>query len=188
MRGDRFHGRVRTSAHLCAEPGCRERGEFRAPLQDHGFDGPGAYRWLCLDHVRAFNDRYNFFDGMSPDEIAEAQLPYAAWPRETRAFSANPDRPPRWTDFNDPLDAISARFRERKAEAAADARFTAQDRAALKTLGLGENADRKALRTAYSALVRKYHPDRNGGDRSFETRLQAVVEAYQHLRSAAAFA
>ena len=37
-------------------------------------------------------------------------------------------------------------------------------------------------------LVRQYHPDRNGGDRSFETRLQAVVEAYQLLRRAKAFA
>ena len=65
---------------------------------------------------------------------------------------------------------------------------TPQERRALDTLGLELDADRKALRGRYSELVRRYHPDRNGGDRSFETRLREVVEAYQLLRKAAAFA
>ena len=50
------------------------------------------------------------------------------------------------------------------------------------------DADRKALRTRYSQLVRRYHPDRNGGDRSMESKLQAVVEAYNLLKSSALFA
>jgi curved DNA-binding protein CbpA len=37
-------------------------------------------------------------------------------------------------------------------------------------------------------LLRRYHPDHNGGDRSHEAALQGVIEAYQHLRKAAAFA
>ena len=66
--------------------------------------------------------------------------------------------------------------------------FTPEERRALDVLGLGRDADRSALRQRYSQLVRRYHPDRNGGDRSFETRLQAVVEAYQLLRHAKSFA
>lgn len=64
----------------------------------------------------------------------------------------------------------------------AASRLTSEDQRALKTLGLNDDADRRALRTRYSELVRKYHPDRNGGDRRFEKKLQAVVEAYQLLR------
>ena len=55
-------------------------------------------------------------------------------------------------------------------------------------LGLDPQADRQRLRRRYSELVRRYHPDRNGGDRSHEGRLQRVVEAYQLLCKAAAFA
>ena len=62
-----------------------------------------------------------------------------------------------------------------------------EDRKALKTLGLGENADRRALRSRYSELVRKFHPDRNGGDRSHEKALQETIAAYTHLKSAPAF-
>src|SRR3546814_9268298 len=55
-------------------------------------------------------------------------------------------------------------------------------------LGLGTDADRNALRRRYAELVRRYHPDRNGGDRGHEKSLQAVIEAYTQLKSRPAFA
>jgi curved DNA-binding protein CbpA len=65
---------------------------------------------------------------------------------------------------------------------------SAGDRKALKVLGLSVDADRTALRTRYAELVRKFHPDRNGGDRTHEKALQAVIEAYQSLKARPAFA
>lgn len=188
----KFHGRIEGAADRCAVPGCGEPGEFRAPVTRGDFDGPGTWRYLCLDHVRAHNSRYNYFDGMSPEEIEAAQSPIAAWERRTRAFAhAGGDPPPAWADFTDPLDAIGARFRRRTGETGsglAPDRFTAAERKALGVLGLKDNADRTALRKRYSELVRRYHPDRNGGDRSHERALGAVIEAYQRLKGAAAFA
>src|SRR4051794_11934582 len=105
----RFHGRVDDINRPCGRDGCDQPGEFRAPADRGGrggFDGPGTWQWLCLDHVRAFNSSYNFFEGMSADEINVEQRPFAGWERETRAFSANPNTGPRWADFTDPLDAI----------------------------------------------------------------------------------
>lgn len=187
----RFHGRVEANGRVCAEPGCDAPGEFRAPLLDaapNGRDGPPPFRWMCLDHVRAFNSGYNFFNGMSADEIHLAQRPYAGWDRETRAFTGA-DRGPRWADFSDPLDAIAARFRREPAPERRDGKpLSGQDRASLKVLGLEADADRSALRRRYSELVRKFHPDRNGGDRSHEAALQGVIAAYQQLRQAPAFA
>lgn len=189
----RFHGRVEANGRVCAEPGCAEPGEFRAPLLDGELsrrDGPPPFRWMCLDHVRAFNSGYNFFNGMSVDEIHLAQRPYAGWEQETRGFAGGgADRGPRWADFADPLDAIAARFRREPAPERADGKpLSGQDRASLKALGLEADADRTALRKRYSELVRRYHPDRNGGDRGFETELRQVIAAYQQLRQAPAFA
>ena len=195
MANDRFHGRREANGRLCNWPDCEEPGEFRAPgPRTSGFDGPGDYRWFCLDHVRAFNSGYDYFAGMSPDEILRAQSPIHGWGNESRAFrpTAGIDSPPRWADFADPLEAISARARDhmrsRMPQARSDGRLvTPEERRALEALGLPVDADRRALRTRYSELVRRYHPDRNGGDRSYESRLQGVVEAYQLLRKAAAF-
>ncbi len=189
MKSGKWHGRVEGAAACCAVPGCDEPGEFRAPLTPGGFDGPGTYYFLCLDHVRAHNARYNFFAGMSPDEIEAAQSPIAGWERGVRAFANAPgaDPGPAWGDFRDPLDAIAARFRPGTARARTD-RFTPREREALDVLGLADDADRMLLRKRYSELVRRYHPDRNGGDRAHEKKLVRVIDAYQLLKVAQAFA
>ena len=195
MRGDRFHGRYEATDTECQAPGCAEPGEFRAPgSRGPSFDGPGDWRWVCLDHVREFNAGYDWFAGMSADEIYAAQSPASGWRTESPSFrsGAGVDGLPRWADFDDPLDAIGARAGDIRARAGGRheelGRFTPREREALAVMGLGPRTERTELRRRYSELVRRYHPDRNGGDRSHERRLQRVVEAYQLLRRAAAFA
>ena len=184
----RMHGRVEGARDRCAAPGCTAPGEFKAPLQPANFDGPGSWRFLCLDHVREHNSHYNFFNGMSAEEIQDAQGPLGGWERTSRPFASNgADPPPRWSDFSDPLDAISGRFAHIR-QSNEPSRFSRPERWALSVLGLGEDADRHALRQRYSNLVRRYHPDKNGGDRSHEGRLREVIESYQLLRKSAAFA
>ena len=163
-------------------PGCGQPGEYKAPLAPANFNGPGSWRLLCLDHVREHNAKYNFFEGMTPEEISDAQSPFGGWERSTRAFATIGDPGPAWSDFSDPLDAIAAQFRGGRSDAPSTSRFSQPERRALSVLGLAEDADRHALRNRYSKLVRRYHPDRNGGDRSHERRLGEVIEAYQLLR------
>ena len=187
-RQTKWHGRVAGANARCSVRGCREPGEFRAPLTASDFDGPGTWQWLCLDHVREHNAKYNFFEGMSPEEIQAAQSPIAGWDRATRAFAhAGTDTGPAWRDFADPLDAIAARFQPEPRRRAID-RFTAKERHALGVMGLKDDTGLHQVRKRYSELVRRYHPDRNGGDRSHEKKLRAVIEAWQVLRVAKAFA
>jgi hypothetical protein len=192
----RFHGRHDDRIQHCQAPGCDEPGQFRAPgVRPSGFDGPGESLWFCLDHVREFNARYDFFAGMSAEEIVAAQHPAAGWASSstTRAFRADAGAGgvPRWADFDDPLEAIGARaadIRRRAQRGVQATRFTRDEQEALATMDLPADMDRAALRRRYSELVRRYHPDRNGGDRSHESRLSRVVEAYQLLRRSAALA
>lgn len=185
-RQERFHGRVSGHARPCAHAGCEEAGEFRAPLRRE--TGGKGWQWLCLDHVRAFNARYNYFDGMSAEEIEQAQRPYAGWERETRAFAhAGASPGPRWQEFHDPLDAINAHFRTARPRDNGRP-LSDSDRRNLKVMELEPDADRRALRTRYAELLRRYHPDHNGGDRSHEKRLQQVIAAYTALKGRPAFA
>ena len=184
----RMHGRVEGATGHCAVPGCRNRGEYKAPARPADFDGPGEWQMLCLDHVREHNSKYNYFEGMSPDEITEAQGPYGGWERPSRRFRpVGSDPPPAWSDFADPLDAIGARFRDIRRDQQ-PSRFTRDERRALGALGLAEDTDLHAVRRRYSQLVRRYHPDRNGGDRSKEEKLGQVIDAWQLLKKAKAFA
>lgn len=191
MRGDRFHGRFETEIRGCDAPECAKAGEFRAPgPRGPSFDGPGDYRWFCLDHVREFNSGYDWFEGMSADEIIAAQSPVSGWVSTARVFRAADmgDAMPRWADYEDPLDAIHARAAGIKSRARRQAKmqmkggFGTEEVQALEVLGLDTRIDRLKLRRRYAELVRRYHPDRNGGDRSHEVRLGLVVQAYQVLR------
>ena len=186
-RQTKWHGRVEGVETHCSVRGCKEPGEFRAPLTPSDFDGPGHWRWLCLEPVREHHSRYNFFEGLSSEEIEAAPSPIAGWDRATRAFAhSGADAGPVWRDFADPLDAISARFRPEARRRAVD-RFTAKERHALGVMCLKDDADLHRVRKRYSELVRRYHPDRNGGDRSHERKLGQVIEAWQTLKAAKAF-
>lgn len=165
----------------CGHAGCPAPAEFRAPKSNRVAGAVGGWQWLCLDHVREFNSGYNFFDGMSPDAIAAAQSPLAGWERAAHDPGLR---------FADPLGMVGDRYgdifmgrRARSGVVLGDSELRA-----LKTLGLDVEATLADIRRAYKALVRRYHPDTNSGDRSQERKLQDVVQAYTHLKSAPAFA
>lgn len=181
-RSPRFHGRVeRTEPTPCAHPGCPNPAEFRAPRSNRVAGEIGGWQWLCLDHVREFNAGYNFFDGMSPEAITAAQSPLAGWERAAHDPTVR---------FNDPLGMARDRYgpdvfagrRAKSGHVLSDV-----DMKALKSLDLGVEASPADIRRSYKSLVRQYHPDANGGDRTHEGKLQAVVQAYTHLKSAPAF-
>ena len=53
----------------CDAPGCEAQGEFRAPRSRSKLND---YLWFCLPHVREYNASWDYYKGMSPQEI-EAQ-------------------------------------------------------------------------------------------------------------------
>lgn len=187
MRGGRFPGE-----RACAHEGCDAPGEYRAPLHRPGSAfappaGPPQWQYFCLEHVRAFNAAWNYFAGMSEAEIWAAQSPYPQWESEVSALHrhADPRRPAGAID--DPLGVLRWRAGTR-AGAAPHPGLTADDRRALDVLGLGQGATLAEVKRRYRALVRRYHPDSNGGDRRHETRLQAVRDAHAHLAASTSFA
>lgn len=189
-RRDRLGGRVPApDGRRCDVAGCTEPGEFRAPRHaGPASDRPQDWRWMCLAHVRAFNAAWDYVAQMPPEERWSALSGHPSWDRATRAFASNAGG---WR-FEDSAGLMRLRFGARWARANGQAAPTAfvspADAAALAVMGLEAGASRAALRARYAELVRRYHPDRNGGDRAHEARLQAVLEAYTHLRRRPALA
>src|ERR1700751_5668050 len=62
--------RVRANEACCDWPGGREGASPRAPK---GRLREGEYWRFCLEHVREYNQSYNFFAGMSDDAVARYQ-------------------------------------------------------------------------------------------------------------------
>ena len=174
----------------CAHPGCPLAGDYRAPVHRPGSalappSGPPQWQYFCLDHVRAFNAGWNYFEGMDADAIFQAQTPYPTWDRETRAFAHNATQ-----DGPDRVDDVLSILRWKTATAtreSAHPRLSREDRQALAKLGLPETATLKEIKAKYRLLARRYHPDANQGSREHEARFQALTEAYTHLEASPGF-
>jgi curved DNA-binding protein len=50
-----------------------------------------------------------------------------------------------------------------------------------ETLGVAKTASEDEIKKAYRGLARKYHPDRNPGDKQAETRFKEIQDAYDVL-------
>ncbi|WP_164730511.1 J domain-containing protein [Pelagibacterium montanilacus] len=183
---------------VCDWEGCENPAPHRAPK---GAKANGEFHNFCLEHVRHYNKAYNYFSGMSDDDIAShAASVNAPGARETWAFGSNrfgksnPEpRKFKTRDYtakrvNDPnnLFARLARNQARTSGTPPEERALTihpQDRAALETLGLEGRRTREEIKSAYKALVKLHHPDANGGDKGSEDRLRLIILAYNHLKT-----
>ncbi|MEA2840880.1 MAG: hypothetical protein QOF41_2210 [Methylobacteriaceae bacterium] len=169
----------------CNFPDCEAVGEFRAPM---GRLREGQYFCFCLDHVRQYNASYNYFNGMTDDAIARFQRDDLVGHRPTwsmgvnragRSFREDPADP---KSFSDPLGLFRARSHRARPETK-QPRYGLAATKALATLGLDDSADSATIKSRYKDLVKRLHPDANGGDRSSEDKLREIIRAYNHLKS-----
>ena len=158
-------------------PGCDLRGEFRAPKSR---DSLHQYWWFCLEHVREYNSKWDFYKGMSAIQI-EAQLRSdTGWQRPTWPLGRLGGSPFDTDKLDDTLDLFGARTRRSPPPAH---RAPAELREPLVTLGLDWPTTIETLKTRYKALAKLHHPDANGGDRAAEERLKLINLAYAALRT-----
>ena len=83
--------------------------------------------------------------------------------------------------------SCAAKGSRRRVRAAAEApkrRYSGVVQRALDTLGLDESANAKAIKAQYKSLVKQFHGDAHGGDRSFEERLRDIIRAHDTLKAA----
>jgi hypothetical protein len=177
------------AATPCDWGGCAASGEYRAPKDRRLAD----YFMFCLEHVRAYNARWDFHAGCSMADL-EAEIRSAAtWERPTwklGTLGAGFRSGRLGARMSDPFGfSAGTDFEDRKKARAEDAQAratpggaTARNRA-LKALELSGPVTLDALKERYKALVKKYHPDANGGSAEAEDRMKVINEAYQTLRA-----
>jgi hypothetical protein len=180
--------RARVSEHVCEWAGCANEATHRAPK---GRGREKDYWRYCLDHVRQYNQNYNFFQGMTDDDVRRYQKDALTGHRPTWKMGTGKNADPgRFYAENgiDPLDMYREFAGGRpsgKTRAKAETRTIRNaERKAFDTLGLDIGASRVEIKSKFHDLVKRHHPDSNGGDRSTEDRLIEIIQAYNYLKSA----
>lgn len=159
-------------APVCDATGCREAGVYKAPKSKDG----GGYRWYCLDHIREYNRKWDFFSGMDRDEI-EAFMRDAVtghrptWGRETLRRHSPQALHDALYEF---LHGEAPKIRRTPP-------LPARIRKALAVLDMEYPYTQRALKARYRALARKHHPDVNKGTRKAEELFKNIAAAYKTL-------
>tara|TARA_Y100000590_G_scaffold288086_1_gene324372 strand:- start:376 stop:894 length:519 start_codon:yes stop_codon:yes gene_type:complete len=164
--------------NICDWDNCKEIGDFKAPLEK---DNSKNYRWLCEDHIKLFNKSWDYFEGMNQSEIEDFLKSDITWHRPTQKFgSADNFFNILW---NNALNDNFSFFNQEKILNNLNGRkLNDKDRSAFKIMGLEFNADWPAVRQKFKTLVKKFHPDRNSGNKQFEDKLKKITLAYSHLK------
>ena len=185
--------RLRAELPPCEWPGCNGGATHRAPK---GREHANEYWRFCLDHVREYNSTYNYFAGMNDDAVAKYQKDALTGHRPTRKMGslggkrgARPGKGFRGSDHasDDPFSLFGdggARANTGRAKTAEARKVFNAQRRALETLGLEDDASRADIKSKFKTLVKRHHPDANGGDRGSEARLREIIQAYNYLKSA----
>jgi hypothetical protein len=171
----------------CDHPGCRRPAATRAPKSR---DITDEHYWFCTAHAAEYNRSWDFFAGMNEGQIRAWQARAATGERPTWSFQASrrsreamAARGASERVFADPFGLFAA-ARRRAEQSAQEKRLGRLERQALIDLDMDATAEPRQIRARYIELVKRCHPDSNGGDRSAEHKLQRVIKAYQTLRKA----
>lgn len=181
---------LKPGERACDHPGCRRAATARAPKSR---DMLNEHYWFCQPHAAEYNRNWNFFAGLSEDEIRRRQedelktggrptweMKAGRMSRESAAFVHKFAKGQ--GGYKDYHELFGGQARHGRAPEPETRRLGKIERNALADLDLDENADGPKIRARYTELVRRLHPDANQGDRSGEHRLQRVIRAYQVLR------
>jgi hypothetical protein len=184
------HG-LKPGQRACEWPACRRPADSRAPKSR---DLPGEHYWFCQTHAGEYNRNWNFFAGMTEAEVAARvteevstggrptwQFKASKFSREAAAFSAKAGT---GQGYADPFNLFGQKPPPAAEPVAPQRRLGKLERQAFADLDLPETADAAEIRARYAQLVKRCHPDANGGDRSAEHQLQRVLKAYKTLQKA----
>ena len=161
----------------CSLKDCDQPGEFKAPAKDSN-----NYIWFCEDHIKEYNKKWDFFEGMSQAQIEDFVFKDIVGHRKTQKFgSMDTFFHELWNNaIEDELLNIS---KFKSALNANNEKYTDKQIAALKKMDLKPNISWIAIKEQFKKLVKKYHPDMNSGDKKYEEKLKEITIAYSYLKT-----
>ena len=162
---------------ICDWDNCKEQGTYKAPLER---DNSKKHRLLCLEHIKIFNKKWNYFSDMNDQEIEYFIKSDLTWHKSTKSFGSSENFfNILWNNaLEDKLNIFkSTNFKEFK-----KTNLSNTDRDALDIMELNYEVKWEEVQKTFKTLVKKYHPDKNHGNKEFEDKLKKITLAYSQLK------
>ena len=164
--------------NICEWKNCKEVGKYKAPAEK---DNSKNFKWLCKNHIKLFNTTWNYFEGMSQNEIENFLKSDLTWHRPTQKFGST-------DNFFNILwnNALNDQFKIFNNNSSVyingNKKLCEKDKDAFRIMDLKFNADWTDVQKKFKTLVKKFHPDKHSGNKLYEDKLKKITLAYSHLK------
>lgn len=165
------------SARTCERDECEAAGEYRAPKSR---DDMKSYRWFCLEHIREYNRAWNYYEGMTDVEVEFDVRRDTVWHRPSwrlgavhmNGYGFDPSK------FDDPLGVFGDN--DSAGGTSPDDTWTPRtpESEALAIMDLRPPVTTAIVKARYKELVKRHHPDANGGNKDSEEQFKKISQAY----------
>ena len=171
----------KTHYKKCDYPKCNEKGEYRAPKSRVMLN---QYFYFCLDHIKEYNKSWDFYKGMSVEQIENSMRNDTFWDRPSWPLKNSFKNI--FDEFNEYVedfvknddDKINDTYFKNKL---LDENLTIEAAKALKELDLKMPISLEKIKKNYKKLVKIFHPDVNGNNKDAEERFKQINESYKLL-------
>ena len=163
---------------ICDWDNCKNVGSYKAPVEK---DNSKKFKLLCLQHIKIFNKKWNYFANMTEEQVEYFIKSDLTWHKPTKSFSSS-------ENFFNILwnNALNDKFNffknEKSSHKLNGKKLSTKDMEAFKIMGLELNASWPIIQKKFKMLVKKFHPDKNSGNKQFEDKLKKITLAYSHLK------
>ena len=165
--------------NICDWNNCRKIGEYKAPVEK---DNSKKFRMRCLEHIKEFNKSWNYFTGMSDQQIVDFLRSDMTWHKPTQSFSSSDNFfKVLWSNaLKDEMDKFKFNNDFNNMN---KFKFNNNDLKAFNILCISVGLKWEKVQEKFKKLVKKFHPDMNSGNKKFEDKLKVIPLAYTQLKN-----
>ena len=178
----RYHSEQAELFKICEWSKCSDEGTHRAPKSRSELN---SFLWFCISHAREYNKSWNYYEGMSDDDVEEDVRKDTVWQRPTWRLGTNDatnlGSVLNFNSIHDSFDVLHNMRPNVGTHSANEPIYSSEQFRALAIFGLERPGNISNIKQRYKELVKRYHPDAKGLDANSDEKIKDVNQAYKIL-------
>jgi len=167
---------------LCDYRSCKDKGDYKAPKTRINLN---EYYYFCLKHVSEYNKSWDFYKGLSVDEIELSMRKDTVWDRPSWPLKGSPssviDQLNEFISNGNNLFEKDKEVRDFLKNKLFNENLSREENLSLKVLELKIPISLIEIKKKYKKLVKIFHPDVNTNNKEAEAKFKDITEAYKLL-------
>ena len=169
-------------SYTCDHKNCSDTGHYKAPKSRIKLN---EYYLFCLKHVKEYNKSWDFYKGLSVDQIELSMREDTVWDRPSWPLKGNPNKIiEQLKDFFNKDYSLFEKDRDFQnflKNKIVDVNLTSEEHKSLEILDLSMPISVDRIKKKYKKLVKIFHPDVNDNNKEAEKQFKEINEAYKIL-------